>query len=500
MHSRYENKQIKNLWSDEKKLNGWQAVELAVIKARANLKRIPEQIYTEIKDLLEANPIDIDWWKKCDSELQHDLNAFVMERVRFLPTRLHQFFHDGLTSYDDEESPFIRTLENSLMVLCGQYENIQNLFEGLSRQHRFTIMMGKTHGQDAELQSFGKRVLTWLVSCDAAYDQIMQAAKVLEYSKLSGAIGNYGGLDPELEAETLSILGLKPYYGATQIMPRVIYAPIAQGICNLVMALDNVALNIRLAARTGLPLLREPFGKKQTGSTKMPQKQNTIKTEQTEGQMRLVKAYMLALTENIITWEERAIEQSCVERVAWPDIFHAASQVMAVTEKILTSLRVYPDNMMQEVINSRGTYAAGEVKEFLKKHLSHTELAYEDIYRLVQLACFNVFEVSEERLKIRNTLATSYDESMVMLTELGKMPSEKNISIMELIKDSQLRVSDQLEITQEQVDNFNHLLRDLFYEKSGHDNIDVLLEWISVFSPAHLLKNEETLFQNIIGL
>jgi len=500
MHPRYENKRIKNIWSDEGKLSGWQAVELAVIKARVNLKRIPEEIYIRIKDLLEANPIDIDWWKKCDSELQHDLNAFVLERVRFLPTELHQYFHDGLTSYDTEESPFVRNLENSLMVLSGQYEKIQKLLEKLAREHRFTIMMGKTHGQDAELQSFGKRVLTWLVSCDAAYDQIMQAGKVLEYSKLSGAIGNYGGLDPELEVEALSILGLKPYYGATQIMPRVIYAPIAQGICNLVMTLDNIALNIRLSARTGLPLLREPFGKKQTGSTKMPQKQNTINTEQTEGQMRLVKAYMLALTENIITWEERAIEQSCVERVAWPDIFHASSRILTVMEKILSGLRVYPDNMLQEIINSRGTYAAGEVKEFLKKHLADTALTYEDIYRLVQLACFNVFEISPERLAIRNTLAASYDEAMVKLSELGKLPAEKNISIMDLIKDGNLRVSDQLAITQDQVNVFNRLLQNLFHSQSGQIDLDILFEWVAIFSPAHLLKNEETLFANVIGL
>jgi adenylosuccinate lyase len=500
MHSRYENKQIKNLWSDESKLSGWEAVELAVIKARANLKRIPEEIYVEIRDLLKANPIDIDWWKKCDSELQHDLNAFVMERVRFLPTRLHQFFHDGLTSYDTEESPFVRNLENSLMVLCNQYEKIQDLFEKLARKHRFTVMMGKTHGQDAELQSFGKRVLTWLVSCDAAYDQIMQASKVLEYSKLSGAIGNYGGLDPELETEALNILGLKPYYGATQIMPRVIYAPIAQGICNLVMTLDNVALNIRLAARTGLPLLREPFGKKQTGSTKMPQKQNTIKTEQTEGQMRLVKAYMLALTENIITWEERAIEQSCVERVAWPDIFHAASQVMTVMEKILSGLRVYPDNMIQEILNSRGTYAAGEVKEFLKKHLSKTDLSYEDIYRLVQLACFNVFEVSPERLAVRDVLANSYEEAANNITSIKNLPRENNVSIKDHISRAELRVNDQLEISEEQVKIYNRHLDNLFRLKNGASNFDVYLEWNEIFSPAHLLKNEEKLFTNIIGL
>lgn len=495
MHPRYSNPEITKIFSDESKLSLWQDVELAVLQARVNLKLLPLEIYREIFRCLKENPIDLDWWKKRDQEIGHDLNAFLDERLRFLPEELHQYFHAGMTSYDTEESPFVINLKKSLEIVGQKYRETRTSICSLAKKYRYTIMMARTHGQPAELQSFGKRALTWHQDCEVAYNQLLHSMKMLEFSKLSGAIGNYSGLDPDVEIQALNILGFSPYYGATQIMPRVIYAQIAQTLCNLALVLDKIALDIRLCARGGHPLMQEPFGKKQKGSSAMPQKKNPINLEQMEGLMRLIKAYMQALTENIVTWEERAIEQSCVERVAWPDLFHAVIRMLTVMQKTLSQLTVYPDNMLEEILDSRGTYAASEVKEFLKRKM--TGFTYEDVYRLVQVACFNAFEPTPERLKIKSNIPTSHEVAYDNLKMLTSLSTETHLNIKEIIENGSLAVSAQLDISADQIRKFNYYLDRLFHQTLALP--ENRKEWEKIFTPAYLLRNENKLYFQIIG-
>jgi len=157
----------------------------------------------------------------------------------------------------------------------------------------------------------------------------------------------------------------------------------------------------------------------------MPHKKNTISTENIEGQARMVKGYMLMITENIVTWEERAIEQSCVERVAWPDLFHSVNHTVKTMTKIISGLTVYSDNMLQEVIDSRGTYASSEAKEFLKEKLCPLGSSHEDVYRLVQLACFNIFEADTRRIEIRKRRHNSFADAESSLIELASHQRKK---------------------------------------------------------------------------
>ena len=152
-------------------------------------------------------------------------------------------------------------------------------------------MMARTHGQEAELQSFGARILTWIVDLRQAYSGVELAQRNLHYCKLSGAIGKYGDMNPEIERLSLSILGFEPFHGATQIIPRTLQVPLAQSLMNLAMVIDKIGNDIRLSARSGRPLMQEPFGKKQKGSSAMPQKKNPIRTEQLEGMARMAKGF-----------------------------------------------------------------------------------------------------------------------------------------------------------------------------------------------------------------
>lgn len=492
MVERYKNPMISPIFSDKSKLELWQATELALIKALENLKKIPEDVYPQVFKLWQDNPIDIEWWKARDKEIHHDLNAFLDERLRYLPTELHQYVHKNITSYDTEEPAFARMLIQGIEVVKPLYEDLEETLIELALKYRYTIMNARTHGQEAEIQSFGARCLTWIVELRMAHRTLESSLGNLGFSKMSGAIGKYGSFNPEVEIEALKILGFTPLYGATQIMPRIMYVPIAQGLSGLCQVMAKIGLDIRLAARSGRPLMQEPFKKKQKGSSAMPHKKNTIRTEQLEGMARMAKKYAEMAAENTITWEERAIEQSSVERVCWQDLFHVVTNSLKVLTEVIRGLKVYPDNMLQEIYELRGAYASSEAKEFLKEHLAPIGLDYEDVYRIIQIACFNVFEPSGERLKSREIISQSLNESGFALRIASEMPPEVIVSIEEFIPAANLRLSEALDVDQITIDIYNEGLDKLF------SDVKLLEKWKELFKPEFLLRNENILYKKII--
>jgi adenylosuccinate lyase len=494
MIPRYEKEEIKKIWSDESKTNLWQEVELAVLCMRVNFAGLAWELYRKIRDILKGVPIDLLWWKKREKEeTHHDLDAFLDERKRHLPVEFQHYVHEDMTSYDTEESPFVIMLKESIKLVKQNLNGLELVIGNMAKKYRYTIMMGRTHGQEAQLQSFGKRCLTWLKALVVSKTNLYRVAENLSYSRLSGAIGNYGGLDPEIELGALNFLELKPFYGATQIMPRELYAPIAQALCQIVMTLDKIAIDIRLGARSGNPIYQEPFGKKQKGSSAMPHKKNTISTEQMEGMARMAKGYLSMIMDNIKTWEERAIEQSSVERVAWPDLFHVVIHSLQTMTRILKDLAVYPDNMMREIVNSRGCYASTEVKKFLAEKGASFGLSAEEAYRIVQLAAFNVFSPSEEDEWVRKNPPVSLEEADEIFSKFQKIPKGKIIPIKEIICYAHLRRSPELEATEEVI-RWNGILSQIF--QSG-PNIN---EFNKIFSIPYLLRNENKLYQEILGV
>src|SRR3989344_2572904 len=197
MTERYEHSEIAGIWSDREKVKRWQNAELAVILARENAGDIPSGIYIKIKNALEQNPCDIAWWREREKVLHHDLNAWLEERIRFIPAELQQYFHQGLTSYDTEEPAFALALNDSLGVVC---ELAKNLLESLKKKalwYRYLPMNGRTHGQEAELQSFGRRCTTWYKEVATTFSILNRVSEeATSYSKLSGATGNHSGVSP----------------------------------------------------------------------------------------------------------------------------------------------------------------------------------------------------------------------------------------------------------------------------------------------------------------
>lgn len=493
MIPRYSNGRIAAIFSDERKLAWWQRVEIAALTAKQSLGMIPHGTLQGVRQALDAAPIDLARCAELEEELRHDLNAFVFERQEKLPLALRRFFHDGLTSYDTEEPAFALMLTEAHGVVREMVIELRKHLVALALKYRHTPMNARTHGQEAELQSFGKRVVTWIVELDLGIKRLDDAKENLRYSKLSGAIGNYGALEPNMEEVALDVLGLVPFVGATQIMPRAIYLPLADALLQIVETIDKIATDIRLMARSGRPLVQEPFGKKQTGSSAMPQKKNTISTEKDEGMAVMALGFhtMIALT--VKTWEERAIHQSSVERVAWPDLFHVAAHAIETLAKVAKGLRVYPDNMLLEIDESRGSYAAAAAKDFLKEYGAAHGLSPEDAYRIVQLAAFNIFEPREEAAKVRvepPTTQWAADALVEHAEEVG--PSlVRRPHLAHVIRDGALAVSDQLAATQEDVDRWNHLLGTLFADEQ------MRRKWKEIFKPSHHLRNEGHIFARL---
>jgi len=490
MIARYENKDLTEIFSDKVKVAMWQRVELAVIKARRELGLIPSGVDILIMEALRT-PVDIIRCLELEDRLKHDLNAFVTERKEKIPANLRRYFHDGMTSYDTEEPAFAIILSEAWSHISNMLTPLSGELERLAKTYRYTPMNARTHGQEAEMQSFGARVLTWYK--ELANVPHGDVERGLGRSKLSGAIGKYGTINPQLEEEALEILGLKPFLGATQIVPRNQYLPLAQTLCQIVQAINKIATDIRLMARSGKPLVQEPFGKRQTGSSAMPQKKNTILTEKINGMERLAKGYLLSIQENLQTWEERAIEQSSCERVAWPDLFHVTAHAIETLTKVLKGLQVYPDNMLWEIINSRGCYAAAQAKDFLKEHGVSVGIDEDSAYRIVQLAAFNVHSASEWAEMTRKVPPSSLDVADAALRNgIIEFRREEPVSIEDIIPKGELRISEQLEISEEKVSEWNRMLFELFA------NQKILEEWSVLFQPSYLLRNEPFLFRQIL--
>lgn len=493
MIPRYSDPKMTAIWSDENKFDRWQKVELAIIEARTKLRLVSGEIFFEITNSLEQKPINIERINAIERETNHDMIAFVKERKENLVVHLRRYFHDVVTSYDIEEPALALILIEACHHVLMEIAKLDEQLVRLAKRYCFTPMNARTHGQEAEVQSFGARCLTWLAELRFLRDRLEENVDRLEYSKISGAIGKYNAkLTPELEETALGLLGLKTFSGATQIIPRSHYIATAQVLCNIVQVIEKIAHDIRLSARSGKPLMQEPFGKKQTGSSAMPQKKNPIGSEKLSGMSRLAQGYLVAIQQNLFTWEERAIEQSSCERIVWPDLCHVTVHSIVTLTKILTGLRVYPDNMLWEIKNSRGCYAAAQAKDWLKEKGEPFGIDEEAAYRIVQLAAFNAHEPGPFEKELRSTTISSMMMvDSVYFNSLRKTDVAPG-SIEGIISSGLLRATEELSHAEYTVANWNRILRRMF-------NTSVLKsEWSRLFDLSSFLIHEKVLFKKIL--
>ncbi|MFA5021127.1 MAG: adenylosuccinate lyase, partial [Patescibacteria group bacterium] len=331
-----------------------------------------------------------------EDETKHDLLAFVQAVRENLRPKDRPEFHRGMTSYDTEEIPTSLRLTESLRVVREELEGLRRVIAVQAVAHKKTLKMGRTHGQAAEPTTLGLVMLGWYDFFGRDLDRLTAANDVAAVGKIAGAVGTYGELGPEIEKAVCESLRLRPALHSTQILHRDRIAQVMAALAVLAGNIEHVAICFRLMGQSDFCEVREPFGKGQKGSSRMPHKKNTITTEQLTGMARVVRGNNMAALEEIATWEERDISQSCVERIILPDTFHLIHYMIKKLTWVLEKMEVLPTNMERNMARSRGCIYSGVVKDLLLGWGWEAE----GVYNLMQSLSFRAIDTETQLLSL----------------------------------------------------------------------------------------------------
>jgi adenylosuccinate lyase len=365
------------VWSDEGRLQRWLDVELAALDAWAEVGAVPLEAAAEARaSAVVPSPEGV---AEIEERTQHDLAAFVDAVAEGLGPA-GRWFHYGLTSSDVlDTATALQVREAGALVLAG-LDRAQEAVIGRAEEHRDTVMAGRTHGVHAEPITFGAKLAGWAFELERDRDRLVHALEGMRVGKLAGAVGTYGGGDPEVERVACERLGLVPESVATQVVPRDRYADLLSALALCASSLDRFATEIRHLARTELREVQEPFRSGQKGSSAMPHKRNPVVAERISGLARIVRAAASVGLENVALWHERDISHSSAERVVVPDAFLALDYMLDRFAWLVGDLVVDPGRMRRNLDASHGLVFSQRVLLALVA----AGLSRDEAYRVVQ--------------------------------------------------------------------------------------------------------------------
>lgn len=387
MIPRYSRKEMKEIWSDENKYGKWLKVEVAFLEAKQTLGMISDEA---VEHIAKNAKFSVKRIEEIDGEIEHDMNAFIMAIQENLDHKFSGEFHKGLTSYDVEDTAFALIILDAIKIIKIDIESLMYIIWDKARKQRQTVMLGRTHGQPAQLTTFGLKFLVWYSMFGRDLLRIRQAEEAIKFGKLSGSVGTYD-LDPKIEELTMQNLGLRPSNISTQIILRDVHAQLLSSIAICGATVENIAYQIWLLSQPEIGEAREPFRKKQKGSSAMPHKKNPVICERLFGQSRILRANLSAAIENIVSFGERDISHSSVERIISPDSFLLLDYMLDKMRWVIDGLEVFPGRMKENIEKTYGTIFSQQVKVLL---LGKGMLA-ETVYRKLQEYSFKA--ISEKR-------------------------------------------------------------------------------------------------------
>jgi len=375
---RYTLPAMGNLWTDRYKYQTWLEVEIAVCEAQAELGYIPGDAVEEIK--AKAN-FDPDRILEIEAEVRHDVIAFLTNVNEYVgePGR---YIHLGLTSSDVLDTALSLQLVASLNLILEQLEDFIQALRYRAQEHRYTVMVGRSHGIHAEPITFGFKLAGWLAEVLRGRDRLIRLRQDIAIGKISGAVGTYANIDPKIEALTCQKLGLEPDTASTQVISRDRHADYVQQLALLAASIERFAVEIRNLQRTDVLEVEEYFSKGQKGSSAMPHKRNPIRSERLTGMARMVRACAMPMMENVVLWHERDISHSSVERVMLPDAFILTHFMLVEMTEMTRTLLVYPDNMARNM----NVYGGVVFSQRVMLALVEKGMRREDAYAIVQAA------------------------------------------------------------------------------------------------------------------
>jgi adenylosuccinate lyase len=376
MIERYARKEMASLWTDEARFRTWLEVEIAVCEVLAERGVVPP---ADMDAIRRRAGFDLRRIQEIEAEVRHDVIAFltsVAEKVGE-PSR---HIHYGLTSSDVVDTALGLTVVRALDLLIDDVDRLRAVLERRAHEHRRTVMIGRTHGVHAEPYTLGLKFAGWYAEAGRNRDRLRAARESMRTGKISGAVGTYAHLGPDVEAAVLERLGLRVEPIATQVVPRDRHAEMVSTLGILASSLDRIATEIRNLQRTDVREVEEPFAAGQKGSSAMPHKRNPVGCENVTGLARLVRSHVQAALENVPLWHERDISHSSVERVVLPDATILCDYMLGRMTAILDGLLVYPDRMRENLDRTRGL----PFSQAVLLALARSGLAREQAYAIVQ--------------------------------------------------------------------------------------------------------------------
>jgi len=373
---RYTRPEMGAVWSQATKYAAWLRVELAVCEAYARRGRIPPDALARISAQARVDPARID---AIEARVRHDVIAFLTNLEEALGAD-SRYVHVGLTSSDVVDTALALQLQQASDLLLAGLQRLREALGELALKHKDTLAVGRTHGVHAEPTTFGLKAAVWYAEAGRNLERLRRAKETIRVGKISGAVGTFAHVEPDVEAEVCRALGLEPAPISTQVIQRDRHAEYVTTLAILAASLEKIALEIRTLQRTEILEAEEPFAEGQKGSSAMPHKRNPVSSEQVCGLARLVRANALAAIENVALWGERDISHSSVERVILPDSTILLDYMLHTMIRILEGLQVFPERLRENFERSHGLIYSQRV--LLK--LAEKGLPRQRAYEIVQ--------------------------------------------------------------------------------------------------------------------
>src|SRR6266446_304844 len=378
MIQRYSRAEMREIWSEQRKLEIWLQIELLASEALARQGLVPKKDFAQMK---ARATFKLERCKELERTLNHDVIAFTTNVAENIGAPASRWLHFGLTSSDIVDTAFAVQIAQSADILIGDVKALRKIIAVKARQYQFTPMIGRSHGIHAEPTTFGLKMALMYDEFGRALERLEAARHRVAVGKLSGAVGTSAHLSPKIEALVCRKLGLRPAPIATQVVQRDLHAEFISTLALVGASIERWATEFRHLQRTEVLEVEEFFAKGQKGSSAMPHKRNPITGERLTGLARVLRGNAVAALENIALWHERDISHSSVERIIFPDSCTLLDYMLVTLTKLVDGLIVYPENMKRNLELSLGLWNSQTVLLALIKKGLTREAAYELVQR-----------------------------------------------------------------------------------------------------------------------
>lgn len=386
MLERYSTGKISPIWDLQTKFEYYLKVELAVCEAQAKIGNFPQKDVNEIK---KHATISINRINEIEKETHHDVIAFITNLKESVGQDLEKYIHIGLTSSDIIDTAFSMQIQDCGKIILQDIQEVIETIREIAFKHKETICIGRSHGMHAEIMTFGLKMLNWLDILTRQKQNFEQALETARIGQISGAVGTYSNISPQIEQIVCKKLELKPAKISTQIISRDVYASVMQTLAVIASVIEQFAIEIRHLQRTEVMEVAEGFSKKQKGSSAMPHKKNPILSENLCGLARVIRSNSFAALENIPLWHERDISHSSAERIIFPDSTILIDFMLTRFNNLMKNLVINEKNML------KNTKKFGDIIYSQRVHLKLIEKGYQNAYETVQKAALDAINNDE---------------------------------------------------------------------------------------------------------